>query len=125
MITEAAHGGYAKTYNHIATVYYWPRMSWVIKRYVSTCDICQKAKLRRHVLVGMLQPIPIPFQPFKAVSMDFIPELPESEGYDNVLVTMDKLTKYALFILATYTSTKKGTAKFFFQHVIAQYGSGQ
>ena len=27
IIMEAAHGGYAKTYNRIAVVYYWPRMS--------------------------------------------------------------------------------------------------
>ena len=36
-ITEAAHGGYAKTYNQIAAIYYWPRMSQDIKRYTSTC----------------------------------------------------------------------------------------
>jgi len=33
-ITEAAHGGYAKTYNRIAAIYYWPRMSRDIKKYV-------------------------------------------------------------------------------------------
>jgi hypothetical protein len=121
-IMEAAHGGYAKTYNHIASIYYWPRMSQEIKRYVSTCDICQKAKPRRHAPFRMLQPIPIPSQPFEVVSMDFIPELPESEGFDNVLVIVDKLTKYALFIPRTTTITKKGTAKLFFEHVITQYG---
>ena len=31
-IMEAAHGGYAKTYNRIAAVYYWPRMSWDIRK---------------------------------------------------------------------------------------------
>ena len=113
-ITEAAHGGYAKTYNHIATVFYWPRMSRDIKRYVSTCDICQKAKPRRHAPVGMLQSILIPSQPFEVVSMDFIPELPESKGYDNILVIVDTLTKYTLFILTTTTITKKGTAELFF-----------
>jgi hypothetical protein len=121
-ITEAAHGGYAKTYNRIAAVYYWPRMSRDIKKYTSTCDICQKAKPRRHAPIGMLQPIPIPSQPFEVVTMDFIPELPECEGYDNVLVIVDKLTKYAIFIPTTTTITEKGTAELFFQHVISQYG---
>jgi len=121
-ITEAAHGGYAKTYNRIAAIYYWPRMSRDIKKYVGTCDICQKAKPRRHAPVGMLQPIPIPSQPFEVVSMDFIPELPVSNGYDNVLVIVDKLTKYALFILTTTTITEKGTAELFFHHIITQYG---
>ena len=39
-ITEAVHGGYAKTYNRIATIYYWPRMSRDIKKYTGTCNIC-------------------------------------------------------------------------------------
>jgi len=121
-ITEVAHGGYAKTYNRIAAVYYWPRMSRDIKRYIGTCDICQKTKPRRHAPVRMLQPIPIPSQPFKVVSMDFIPELPESDGYDNILVIVDKLTKYAIFIPTTTTITEKGTAELFFWHMIAQYG---
>ena len=119
-ITEAAHGGYAKTYNRIAAIYYWPRMSRDIKKYVGTCDICQKTEPRHHAPVGMLQPIPIPSQPFKVVSMDFIPELPESDGYNNILVIVDKLTKYAIFIPTTTTITEKGTAELFFQHMITQ-----
>ena len=35
-ITEGAHGGYAKTYNQIAAIYHWPRMSRDIKKYVTT-----------------------------------------------------------------------------------------
>jgi hypothetical protein len=93
VLTESAHGGHAKTYNHIASTCYWPRMFRDIKRYVSTCDICQKTKPRRHTLVGLLQPIPIPSQPFEVVSMDFIAELPSSSGFDNILVIVDELTK--------------------------------
>ena len=70
----------------------------------------------------MLQPIPIPSQPFKVVTMDFIPELPECEGYNNILVIVHKLTKYVIFIPTTTTITEKGTAELFFQHVISQYG---
>jgi hypothetical protein len=120
-ITEAAHGGYAKSYNRIASVYYWPQMSRDIKKYIGTCDINQKT-LRRHTPVVMLQPIPIPSQPFELVTMDFIPKLPECEGYDNILVIVDKLTKYTIFILTTTAITERETAKLFFQHVISQYG---
>ncbi|HXP51692.1 MAG TPA: reverse transcriptase domain-containing protein, partial [Bacteroidia bacterium] len=42
--SEGAHSGYYKTYNRIATTYYWPKMSRDIKRYTDTCDICQKSK---------------------------------------------------------------------------------
>jgi transposase InsO family protein len=121
-LTESAHGGHAKTYNRIASTYYWPKMSRDIKRYVSTCDICQKSKPRRHAPAGLLQPIPIPTLPFEVVSMDFIPELPLSDGFDNILVIVDKLTKYAIFIPTTTSISEVDTAALFFHHIISKFG---
>ena len=54
-----AHVRYQKTYNKLASVYYWPRMSRDVKRFVVSCNICQKVKHKRHTPVGLLQPIPI------------------------------------------------------------------
>lgn len=54
--------------------------------------------------------------------MDFIPELPLSNGYDNVLVIVDKFTKYSIFIPCTTSITEDKTAKLFFKHVIAHFG---
>lgn len=121
-ISEAVHCGYAKTYNHIASVYYWPRMSRDIKCYTESCDICQKSKPWRHTPIGLLQLIPTPLQPFEVVSMDSIPELPNSEGFDNILVIVDKLTKYVIFVLTTVKITKEETAKLFMKHVITKFG---
>ncbi|THH26480.1 hypothetical protein EUX98_g7699 [Antrodiella citrinella] len=122
VITEGAHAGYHRTYNRVASTYYWPRMSRDVRRYVSTCDLCQKAKPRRHAPIGLLRPIPIPSRPFEVVTMDFIPELPTSNGFDNVLVIVDKLTKYGLFIPTTTNITEKETADLFFKHVVTHYG---
>jgi len=72
--------------------------------------------------VGLLQPIPIPTRPFEVVSMDLIPELPQSNGFDNILVIVDKLTKYGIFILCSTKITDEETAKLFFKHVITHYG---
>ena len=76
-------------------------MSRKIKNFINTCNVYQKMKPRRHAPVGLLQPLPIPSQPLKVVMMDFIPELPLSDGYNNVLVIVDKLMKYSVFILTT------------------------
>src|SRR6202050_3094757 len=116
ILTESAHRGHAKTYNCITSTYYWPRMSRDIKRYVSTCDICQKSKPKRHAPFGLLKPIPIPTQPFEVVSMDFILELPLSDGFNNIFIIVDKLTKYTIFIPTTTTIGEKETAELFFHH---------
>ncbi len=121
-LTESVHGGYYKCYNHLASTHYWPGMSRDLRRYVSTCDICQKSKPRRHRPVGFLQPIPIPTRPFEVVSMDFIPELPDASGHDNILVIVDKLTKYAFFIPCNTKITDEETARLFYHHVISKFG---
>lgn len=54
--------------------------------------------------------------------MDFIPELPNSNGFDNILVIVDKLTKYANIVPMTTKITEVETAKLFFKHVISRFG---
>ena len=54
--------------------------------------------------------------------MDFIPELPESAGFDNILVIVDKLTKYGIFIPCSTHLTEVDTARLVFDHVITKFG---
>ena len=57
--------------------------------------------------------------------MDFILELPLSSGFDNILVIVDKLTKYAIFIPTTISVTEVKTAELFFHHIISKFGIPQ
>ncbi|QRW10607.1 Retrovirus-related Pol polyprotein from transposon [Ceratobasidium sp. AG-Ba] len=119
---EGAHPGYARFYNQLHDVYYWPGMGKDAIRYSESCDICQKIKPRRHGKRGFLQPIPIPEQPFKVVTLDFIMDLPESNGYNAILVIVDKLTRYAHFIPCTTKINEVETASLFRDHIWAHYG---
>ena len=121
-LTETGHAGYHKTYNRLTAGYYWPRMSRDVKMFVTSCDICQKIKPKREAPAGLLRPIPIPSQPFEVVTMDFIPDLPVSNGYNNVLVIVDKLTKYGIFIPCSTKISEEETARLFFKYVISHYG---
>ena len=122
VISGSAHGRYFKTYNRISSTYYWPQMSREIKKFVNSCNICQKMKPRRHAPVGLLQPIPIPSQPFEVVTMDFIPELSFSNSFNNILVIVDKLTKYAIFIPTSTRIGEVDTARLFFKHRVTKFG---
>lgn len=97
-------------------------MSREIKTFINMCDICQKVKPRQHGPVWFLQPIPILTQLFEVVSMDFIPELPNSKGFNNILVIIDKLTKYTIIIPMTTQVTEEETARLFFKHVVSKFG---
>jgi hypothetical protein len=48
--------------------------------------------------LGLLQPLPIPSGAWCSISMDFISGLPKSEGFEVILVIVDRLTKFAYFL---------------------------
>lgn len=92
------HSGITATYNRIKNLFYWPGMKKDVYQYVSACDICQQAKPEHCKSPGKLQPLPIPEQAWSTISMDFIEGLPKSEGFDTILVVVDKFSKFAKFI---------------------------
>jgi len=54
--------------------------------------------------------------------MDFIEKLPESNGYNSILVVVDRLTKQGIFIPCTVNITSPELAILFVQHVFSKHG---
>ena len=52
-------------------------------------------------------------RPWHMVSVDFIVELPESDGHDAIMVVVDSLTKRAHFLPVNTTITAEGSARQF------------
>lgn len=118
----AGHFGQEKTIELVSRDYYWPGMGRFIKEYVRTCDVCARNKAPRHRRHGLLQPLPIPAGPWQSVSMDFIVELPPSQGYNAVYVCVDRFTKMACFCPTTSDITAEGTARLYLQYVFKNHG---
>src|SRR5260221_14752218 len=89
----AGHLGRAITLELIVRKYYWPTMRKEVDQFVRNCHTCTRAKTQRQVPAGTLKSLPIPAKPWEDVSMDFVTGLPESEGYNAILVIVDLLTK--------------------------------
>lgn len=89
---SAGHYGAKKYYELISREYYWPHLMSDLKRYVANCHLCQKSKVSRRKF-GFLKPLPIPAQRWTDISVDFIGPLPLSNGYDCIMVTVDRLSK--------------------------------
>lgn len=87
------HPGREQTYMLVSREYFWPNMSQDIRRFVRNCDVCGRTKSWRDQRKGLLKPLPVPDRPWQEVSMDFITDLPESEGCTNIMVITDRLTK--------------------------------
>jgi hypothetical protein len=97
--SAGGHSGYLRTYKKIASVVFWEGMRKSIKDYVDACEVCQRNKYQTLSPGGLLQPLPIPKQIWTDISMDFIGGLPKVQGIDTVMVVVDRLTKYAHFLL--------------------------
>jgi len=56
------------------------------------------------------------------MSVDFIVELPESGGYNTIMVVIDSVGKCAHFMEMVTTITTAGTANLYLQHVWKHHG---
>jgi len=54
--------------------------------------------------------------------MDFIEQLPPSEGYTNILVVIDCLTKQAIFIPSHKSINARALAELFVLHIFSKHG---
>jgi len=88
-----------------------------VKQYVEGCNACQRNKNRTEQLAGKLMPNYIPEKPWAYISADFITKLPLAQGYNSILVVVDRLTKMVHFIPTTEKTLVEGLARLFRDNV--------
>jgi len=59
--------------------------------------VFQQNKVETIKIMGILQPLSIPSERWKEISMDFITSLPKFEGKSVIMVVLERLTKYTHF----------------------------
>src|SRR5258708_7103591 len=119
---SAGHFGEARTSELICRNFHWPGLRQMVKDYVASCATCAHAKSPRHKPYGKLKQLPIPSRPWSSISMDFIKQLPDSEGFSAILVIIDCLTKQAIFIPSHDTVNAPQVAQLFLIHVFSKHG---
>jgi len=119
---SSGHPGRYKTAELILRSYWWPRIHADIRQYVNSCDICQRTKAIRAKPCGTLAPNRIPSHPWQCILVDLITKLPTSQGYDAILVVVDRFTKM-IHLIPTYTTLSlEGVARLFRDHVWKDFG---
>ncbi|KAH0613403.1 uncharacterized protein H6S33_005289 [Morchella sextelata] len=118
----AGHPGCDKTFELISREYYWPLIRNYIARYLRNCDTCQRSKSNTHGKLGVLRSLPIPEQPWQEVSMDFVTGLPESEGYDAIMVVVDRLTKIRHLLPCNTTVNSEDVAQLYLRNIWKLHG---
>jgi hypothetical protein len=109
----AGHPGELETYNGIRQNYWWPGLQMFVKNYEQGCGTCQQFKINQspsnpaYVAIEGANNTRL----FAKCSMDLITDLPPVEGYDSILVVVDRgLSKGVILCPCAKTITWEGTA---------------
>lgn len=93
-----------------------------VEDFIKQCPTCQRAKGERVHPAGLLQPLPVPQGAWQDITMDFIEKLPKSEGYDTILVVVDRFSKYAHFLALKHPFTASQVAQILLDQVVKLHG---
>ncbi|KAL0146621.1 hypothetical protein M9458_057961 [Cirrhinus mrigala] len=118
----SGHPGSSRTLSLLQSRYWWPSMHQDTIRYVQSCSVCAKSNSPRQLPTGKLVPLPIPERPWSHLGIDFITDLPESEGHTCVLVIVDRFSKACKLVPLRRLPTAMETAEQLFHQVFRHYG---
>lgn len=92
----AGHHGIKRTIDRVLGSFYWPGVQEEVKRYVRSCDTCQRTYPKSKVRKAPLGQMPLIDTPFKRVAVDIIgPLKPFTRSGNRYILTMvDFATRY-------------------------------
>jgi hypothetical protein len=120
---HAGHLGRERTLKLLRRYFWWPSIASTVKRFVSSCDACQRNKSSNALPGGLLHPLSVPNNPWESVSMDFVVHLPVTpSGHTAIMVCVDRLTKMVRLAACHDSSTAEEVARLFLNKVVAAHG---
>ncbi|KAG7674304.1 hypothetical protein KSW81_006109 [Nannochloris sp. 'desiccata'] len=117
------HQGTNRTLRRLIEQFGWPGIAKDVEEYVGGCQSCLQSKPRTGFPAGLLQPLERPGEPWESISMDFIVKLPKTkEGYDAVMVVVDRFSKYVEFVPTFTTASAEDIATLFYKNILCRHG---
>ena len=116
------HRGYHRTYAQIRKLFYWSSLRKDVKNYVNHCETCLRAKPNTQGDRGRLKPNEVPLGRMDSVSMDLIVGLPETRGYHNLLVMVERLSKKVFLLPFSTNATALQIAQELYDKVFSEHG---
>ena len=115
------HRGVKPTLAELVKNYYWPNLRDDVEQYVKSCVTCQQNRTQFRKEAGLLRPLSIPTKCWESVSMDFMTHLPESKGFDSIMVVIDRVSKMAHFVPTRDTATAQEVSRLYFDKVVKHH----
>ncbi len=116
------HPGANGTLSLLKDRFWWPNMARDVRRFVQGCSDCAISKSPRHLPSGKLLPLPVPTRPWSHLGVDFITDLPPSNGNTCILVIVDRFSKSCRLLSLKGLPTAIETAENLFNQVFRYFG---
>lgn len=101
--------------------FFWPKLRESIRRFIRNCDVCGRSTVWREAKAGFMKSLPVPDRIGSELTIDFITDLPPSQGCTNILVITDRLSKDIL-LFGTNTMEAQQCAKLFIDRYYRYFG---
>ncbi|KAK4698583.1 hypothetical protein P7C70_g7691, partial [Phenoliferia sp. Uapishka_3] len=120
----AGHLGLEKTYARLRPLAWWPGAYTDTLEYVKSCDACQRANKHTGKPYGLAQRIEEPKSVWEIINMDFVTGFPPggTEGFNAVLVVVDRFSRRARFLPTFVDADAKFTAMLFYKNIMSEHG---
>ncbi len=119
---SSGHPGINATIQLLQNQFWWPSLRKDTINLICQCHICNTQKPSHLLPAGLLQPLPIPQRPWSHIAIDFITDLPSSNGHTTILTVIDRFSKACRLIPLPKLPTALETAKHLCNLVFRFYG---
>jgi hypothetical protein len=89
---SVGHQGSDKSYMQCRKCFYWPNMKKDFDQYVQNCMLCLRNKDATSKPIGDPKIPEIPPRPWESVAIDFLRPFNVSNGYQHIMVVMDRFS---------------------------------
>ncbi len=121
-IPSSGHPAITATLQLLNNRFWWPSIQTDTITFIKNCDICNISKSPHQLPAGLLQPLPIPQRPWSHIAIDFVTDLPASQGQTTILTVIDRFSKACRLIPLPKLPTAFETAETLCNYVFRFYG---
>ncbi|KAL0183816.1 hypothetical protein M9458_019512, partial [Cirrhinus mrigala] len=119
---SSGHPGISATLQLLSNKFWWPSIRSDTINYIKNCEVCCATKPSKQLPAGLLQPLPVPQRPWSHIALDFVTDLPSSEGHTTILTVVDRFSKSCRLIPLAKLPSALETAETLCNYVFRFYG---
>ena len=120
----AGHPGRDTMIGILLRRWFWPKIRESVRQFLRNCDVCGRTTVWREAKAGFLRSSPIPERIGSDLSIDFITDLPPSQGCTNIMVITDRLSKDT-FLFGAKSMKSEECARIFIDRYYRYHGFPQ